>query len=119
MNVIAKWNIRSRDKEGNVKVYHTGDPIEDLNEDDIKHLINTGAAYSTTREDDIQLNEPLPPLDDNDDILKDFKEAYEYDELKTEASAVGLTFPGNISFKNLVKLIVENGKVNEFFDDEE
>jgi hypothetical protein len=118
MIVIANWKISTLDDEGNLIQYLGGEAIHDLTSEDAKHLLNTGAARLPEVEIE-KSNELNLVTDVDEDILKDFKEAYEYDELKKEAVEVGLEFPKNISFKNLVKLIVQSGKVSEFFEEEE
>lgn len=122
MSIIANWTISTVDEEGNLIKYDAGDEIEGaiLSEEDKMHLLNTGAAFLQVEKEEKKNVVPEPSkIEVDEDLLQDFKEAYELEELKLEASNVGLSFAKNISFKNLVKLIVENGKVEEFFEEEE
>lgn len=105
----------------NGKIYSPGSVIEHIKQDEAKRLVDLGdASFVRTipAVQDAGGQESEPPVFD-ESVVEEFKEVYEYAELKKTAAEVGLEFPGNISFKDLVKLIVEQNKVNEFFEDEE
>ncbi len=129
MKVQATTNIRH-----NGKHYKSGDPITDISDIEAKRLVKLQDAFFIGKETVISdigvadgteylLNNggnPQNSSDEDNEAFKAIDEAYEsYIELKNAALEVdGLEFPGNISKKNLINLIIEKDMVNEFLEDD-
>lgn len=114
MEIELKSNVRH-----NGKLYKAGDIIENISEGEAKRLVKLGDAFFIGKRNSKNVDPAPPPPDKklDENLLKDFKDAYEYPELKEAAAEIGLEFPGNISFEKLVQLIIDNDKVDEFFEE--
>lgn len=96
--------------------YKKGQTIDITDEKAVQRLYNLGVVSFVTenpfeKADDYQIGK----VDD----YQSLDEAYKADELKQQAIELGIEFDKNISKKDLINLIIEQGKVAEFFDEEE
>lgn len=99
-----------------------GEIITSIDDSSAQQLVKDGAALFVN-EPVIQPpkeTNPLSPIEnkDEEDDYKALDEGYSYEELKEQAGIVGLTFKGNISKADLIHLIINQGKTDEFFEDE-
>lgn len=114
MTLLAKIKISSRNEQGVLKTITPGSQINGLTEDEENLLINSGAAERVT----FIISEEAQDADPAD-YLKILDEEFNATELKEAAKGIGLEFAGNISKENLIKLIIEKGKVEDIIDLEE
>ncbi len=120
MAIELKGNVRH-----NGKNYLVGETIEKIKKDEAQRLVDLGVAFFTHGispsygKDVINLDNvgEIHPVDD-EDPAKLLDESYSYEDLKETAAAVGLEFKGNIGKKSLIALIVEQNKVDDFFEEE-
>lgn len=94
----------------NGKAYRSGDIIEDIDKEAATRLVNLGVALfvSTT----LKETEDIPENTDYTEL----DQAYNYEDLKTLAKELGIEFPGNISKTKLIDKIIEEDKVELFFE---
>lgn len=100
----------------NGRAYQSGDIIEDIEKEAATRLVNLGVAFFVSvilkeTEDDPE-NTGVPETSD----YAELDQAYKYEDLKTLAKEVGMEFPGNISKAKLIDKIIEEDKVDLFFD---
>lgn len=100
----------------NGKSYQSGDVIEDIDKEAATRLVNLGVALFVStifkETEDTLENTEVPETSDYDEIDQE----YNYEELKTLAKEVGIEFPGNISKAKLIDKIIEENKVELFFE---
>lgn len=99
----------------NGKTYRNGDNIEDIDKEAATRLVNLGVALFVT----VILKETEDTPEDITPETSDYLEldqAYGYEELKELAKEVGIKFPGNISKTKLIDKIIEEDKVELFFE---
>lgn len=100
----------------NGKAYRNGDIIEDIDKEAATRLVNLGVALLVStilkETEDIPESTDVPETSDYDEL----DQAYGYEELKTLAKEVGIEFPGNISKTKLIDKIIEEDKVELFFE---
>lgn len=115
------------------KTYEPGETIENIKENEAQRLVSLGVAFfigqvniphdehqevSTNKQDstDEEHQEVSTNKQDSVDETVNYEEELdliEYNDLKLVAKEVGLEFKGNISKKNLIKLILEEGKTDD------
>lgn len=100
----------------NGRSYQNGDIIEDIDQEAATRLVNLGVAFFLSvilkeTEDDPE-NTGIPETSD----YAELDQAYNYEELKTLAKELGIEFPGNISKTKLIDKIIEEDKVELFFE---
>ena len=108
----------------NGKTYMAGEIIEEIKKADADRLVDIGVA-SFLREHTVSQpvtggdtsNKPSFSPEEEEDS-KALDEEFSLVELKEEAVKVGIEFKGTITKKELITLIIEQGKVAEFFDEE-
>lgn len=121
--IIAKERITH-----NGVTYEPNSEIMDISEKEAERLVRLNVAFfissfqkSTSGKENNDAN--LKGNDEEDSIeftpeeaAKELDELFDYNGLKNASIKVGLEFPKNISKANLIKLIIEQRKVDEVFD---
>lgn len=95
------------------KTYEPGEVIEKINTDQAQRLVDLGVAFFISEK--TPSNDDVPPNNDNENKV-DYEgelDLLEYNDLKIVAKEVGLDFKGNISKKDLIHLIINEGKADE------
>ncbi|MBT2717545.1 hypothetical protein [Bacillus sp. ISL-57] len=118
--------------ELNEKVRHNGvtflagDIIEKIKNVEAERLVDLGVASFVREIPSLPKNEVsgsdqiVPPVHDPEADYQALDEAYTLEELKETAAGVeALNFKGTISKKDLITLIIESGKIDEFFEETE
>lgn len=102
-------------------IYEPGDFIHELSDDVMTNLIEKGAAEKAdvseipTEEDDLK-NTLDGPGGENETPQEILDLNFNTTELKDGATELGLIFPGNISKKDIIALIIENDGLQHFVD---
>ncbi|WP_260288456.1 hypothetical protein [Peribacillus aracenensis] len=106
--------------------FKPGQVIPSMNEEVAKQLVKDRAAFFvdetpfSIKDENQDSSKTTSSLDDSEDDFKVLDEAYTLDELKETAAGVdGVDFKGTISKKDLITLIIESGKIDEFFEETE
>ena len=118
----------------NGQTYEPGETIENIKKNEAQRLVNLGVAFfigkinlppdeecqevSTIKQDSTDEEHQEDSIDKQDSVdetvnYEEELDLIEYNDLKLVAKEVGLEFKGNISKKNLIKLIIEKRKADE------
>lgn len=92
------------------KTYDPGEEIEKINKNQAQRLVDLGVAFFVG-----QKQYSLPPDDVNENAAEEL-DTIDYRDLKEMAKDIGLDFPGNVSKKNLIDLIIEEEKADKILE---
>ncbi|MFS0810784.1 DUF7210 family protein [Peribacillus phoenicis] len=110
----------------NGETFLAGDIIEKIKKVEAERLVDLGVASfvreisSVTKDDEPDSGQIVHSVNNPEEDYQALDEAYTLEDLKETAAGVeGLNFKGTISKKDLITLIIESGKIDDFFEETE
>lgn len=102
----------------NGKTYEPDEIIEDIKNDEATRLVDLGVAFFV-KTIPVSNDDTGKSGNTNIEDAEDLDKAYKADGLKEMATSIGMEFDEKITKTNLINQIIDEGRVDEFFTEED